>query len=220
LPLTESEAESAPDTETRRAKPAPRVEPSGEPQRAAERHSGPERPAGVVLPQHAHAAPAAPDAGPRPARPAVTAAPANIEPPTRPDPPRAEVRGVSVVVPAEPGRDGSPAPRIELRLAERAGEIHVAVRTPDPQARQVLRSELPALVERLEQSGYRAEVFSPAAERTASGEPQVARTDATAGDPMNRDFDDGRRRQEHEARPQPAPRPKSQTRSLFHEFFR
>jgi hypothetical protein len=133
------------------------------------------------------------------------------------------MRGVSVVVPSDPG-----TPRVELHLAERRGEIHVAVRTPDPQVRQVLRSELPVLVERLEQSGYRAEVFSPAAERSAAAthtaESYVTRAEAAADaggrDPMSWGFDDGRRRRDPEAQQQPAPRPKSNSRSFFHDFLR
>jgi hypothetical protein len=47
--------------------------------------------------------------------------------------------------------------RVEVRLMERAGEVHVAVRTPDAQLAGDLRANLPSLAARLEQSGMRAE---------------------------------------------------------------
>src|SRR5205085_2613427 len=47
--------------------------------------------------------------------------------------------------------------KVEVRLMERAGEVHFAVRTPDDRLAGALREDLPSLSSRLEQSGFRAE---------------------------------------------------------------
>jgi hypothetical protein len=49
--------------------------------------------------------------------------------------------------------------RVEVRLTERAGEVRVAVRTPDDRLAIDLKENLPALSSRLEQAGYRAEMW-------------------------------------------------------------
>ena len=114
-------------------------------------------------------------AEPRPARPAERAS----------SPPR---ESVPAAVP-EPGPEDAPRPaatakdirlefsggeqRIAVRLTERAGEVHVAVRTPDARLEGDLRDNLPALSARLEQgSGYRAENWSP--QPAAAGRTQEA----------------------------------------------
>jgi len=51
---------------------------------------------------------------------------------------------------------------VQVRLTERAGELHVSVRTPDAGLTRNLREGLSELVGRLEQSGYRAETWRPA----------------------------------------------------------
>jgi hypothetical protein len=51
---------------------------------------------------------------------------------------------------------------VQVRLSERAGELHVSVRTPDAGLTRGLREGLSDLVGRLEQSGYRAETWRPA----------------------------------------------------------
>ena len=51
--------------------------------------------------------------------------------------------------------------RVDVRLTERAGEVQVAVRTPDSRLAGVLREDLPALAARLEQTGFRAETWHP-----------------------------------------------------------
>jgi hypothetical protein len=50
---------------------------------------------------------------------------------------------------------------VQVRLSERAGELHVSVRTPDAGLTRNLREGLSDLVGRLEQSGYRAETWRP-----------------------------------------------------------
>jgi hypothetical protein len=51
---------------------------------------------------------------------------------------------------------------VQVRLSERAGELHVSVRTPDAGLTRGLREGLSDLVGRLEQSGYRADTWRPA----------------------------------------------------------
>jgi len=50
---------------------------------------------------------------------------------------------------------------VQVRLSERAGELHVSVRTPDAGLTRGLREGLSDLVGRLEQSGYHAETWRP-----------------------------------------------------------
>ena len=50
---------------------------------------------------------------------------------------------------------------VQVRLSERAGELHVSVRTPDTGLTRGLRDGLTELVGRLENSGYRAETWQP-----------------------------------------------------------
>jgi hypothetical protein len=52
---------------------------------------------------------------------------------------------------------------VDIRMAERAGEIRVTVHTPDHDLANSLRADLPDLVGKLRQGGYQAEVWRPAA---------------------------------------------------------
>jgi hypothetical protein len=49
--------------------------------------------------------------------------------------------------------------RVDVRLVERQGEVHVAVRTPDAGLASDLRRDLPSLAARLEQNGFHAEAW-------------------------------------------------------------
>ncbi len=51
---------------------------------------------------------------------------------------------------------------VELRVMQREGELHVAVRTGDADLAHGLRQGLPELVDRLDQGGFRAEAWRPA----------------------------------------------------------
>ena len=51
---------------------------------------------------------------------------------------------------------------VELRVVERDGELHVAVRTGDADLAHGLRQGLPELVDRLDQGGFRTEAWRPA----------------------------------------------------------
>ena len=70
-------------------------------------------------------------------------------------------------LPAPVARDirleiGTPERKVEVRLVERAGEVHLAVRTPDSRLADGLREQLPELSARLERSGFRADEWRAA----------------------------------------------------------
>jgi hypothetical protein len=50
---------------------------------------------------------------------------------------------------------------VELRVVEREGELHVAVRTGDADLAHGLRQGLPELVDHLDQGGFRSEAWRP-----------------------------------------------------------
>jgi hypothetical protein len=54
------------------------------------------------------------------------------------------------------------AQNVDVQVSQRAGEVHVAVRTSDSDLAHGLRQGLPELTGRLETSGYRAETWRPA----------------------------------------------------------
>lgn len=95
--------------------------------------------------------------------------------------------------------------RVEVRMVERGGDVHVAVRTPDSSLAGTLREDLPALSARLEQTGFHAESWhtgpSASAERLATPEAQAAGQQ----NPQNRSGQEGGRQQQQENR-QPQPR--------------
>jgi hypothetical protein len=75
---------------------------------------------------------------------------------------------------------------VEVRVVERAGEVRVAVRTPDGELAQSLRQNLGDLTRSLEDRGYRSETWHPAAAQAASSgsAPQDNRSDGgNYGDP-------------------------------------
>jgi hypothetical protein len=109
-------------------------------------------------------------------------------------------------LPAPVARDirleiGSPDRKVEVRLVERAGDIHFAVRTPDGRLADGLREQLPQLSARLEQSGFRADEWraaeagaperrvhvdagaSGSADARQHGQPQDGRQDRREGEP-------------------------------------
>ncbi len=86
---------------------------------------------------------------------ALAAAAPRETPPAAPAPP-------APPAPSGPAREirlqfASTGQRVEVSLAERAGELRVAVRTPDGGLAQALRDHLPVLSARLEQSGFHAD---------------------------------------------------------------
>lgn len=77
-------------------------------------------------------------------------------PPQTPAPAGASPAGIKIAI-------DDNGQRVELRVTERAGDIHVAVRTPDTQLASAMHEQLPSLSSKLEQSGFRTEVWRPAA---------------------------------------------------------
>jgi hypothetical protein len=59
---------------------------------------------------------------------------------------------------------------VDIRMAERAGEIRVTVHTPDRDLADSLRADLPDLVGRLRQSGFQAEAWRPPAAAQPDGD--------------------------------------------------
>ncbi len=56
---------------------------------------------------------------------------------------------------------GADQTSVEVRLSDRGGELHVAVRSADPQTAESLRAHLPELVERLGSRGFETEIWRP-----------------------------------------------------------
>jgi hypothetical protein len=64
-------------------------------------------------------------------------------------------------------------PAVDVHILERAGQVQVAVRTPDASMQSSLREDLGTLVNSLQRAGYRADTFTPqtsAVLRAASSE--------------------------------------------------
>jgi hypothetical protein len=97
--------------------------------------------------------------------------------------------------------------RVELRVTERAGDIHVTVRTPDSQLATAMREDLPALSSKLEQSGLHSEMWRPPA--SVSSENRAIETSGGNASPDSREQSGGR--QQQEGRQQDDPRNPQQT---------
>lgn len=119
------------------------------------------------------------------------------------------------------------AGRVQVHVAERAGEVRVAVHTPDANLAGTLRQELPQLTSRLEQSGFHAETWhgptGGAAEGTRAGEPAPGSPRQDTPDPQQRNS--GGQQNEEQQRPQPpeeqaAPRPRREDFSWLFDAVR
>lgn len=88
--------------------------------------------------------------------------------------------------------------RVDVRLTERAGELKVAVRTPDSHLAERLRADLPALSSRLEESGIRSETWRPPA--AAATDWRNVHEDSSAGSAQTQD--DQSRQQGREQQPE------------------
>jgi len=85
------------------------------------------------------------------------------EPAPNPEPIQSRIESELPPAPAAP-RDiklevNSGGQRVEVLVADRGGDVHVAVRTSDTHLAGALRDDLPALSSRLEQTGLRAEAW-------------------------------------------------------------
>jgi hypothetical protein len=94
---------------------------------------------------------------------------------------------------------GSADARVEVKLSERAGELKVAVRTPDSHLAERLRADLPALSSRLEDSGLRAETWRPSAVAASEARnTHEVSTANTGGHPQDAEsHQQGREQQRH-----------------------
>jgi len=163
-PTLESEAQAAPTVDTRGQREN-RAQLAG-----AQTESGAAAPATVANPASQTVPPAEPgvQAPPAPASAPRTPAKADSAPgsgATVPEAvPPADRTTAAKAAPANeislsvPGRnqDG-----VQVRVVERAGEVHVTVRTPDGELARDLRQDLSQLVTRLEQKGYQTETWRP-----------------------------------------------------------
>ena len=95
--------------------------------------------------------------------------------------------------------------RVDVRLTERSGEVLVAVRTPDPQLAGSLREDLPVLSSRLEQAGFRAETWHPAA---PASENHLRTAEAHAPNTSSQDQNPARQGEQEQQQPPPG-QPKS-----------
>ncbi len=124
----------------------------------------------VTLPQAAHAAPGFPS-------PLASPTPVAIDGMGREPAMRTvgdALRTSEIAAPAAPEQKQGPAqdlavriarpeaPPVDVHLTERAGQIHVAVRTPDVGLQVSLRQDLGTLVNSLDRTGYRVEAFTGA----------------------------------------------------------
>ncbi|HWR49650.1 MAG TPA: hypothetical protein VN428_00985 [Bryobacteraceae bacterium] len=186
----------------------------------------------TIVPGTATSAPLAHEYAAKPAAPLQ--APVVIEPLSLAEEPSATgpSRELRISVP----QDSGTASRVEVRVSDRAGEVRVAVHSPDPNVRAAVRSDLQSLVSRLEQAGYGTEVFQPKA-GVASDDLMVADTsrtrpdsssdhnppsaDAAFSDSSGWDSNEGRReRREAPPRPFAPARPRAPGRRFFDEFTR
>lgn len=129
-----------------------------------------------------------------PAPPPSTARAAPPEPPVPPAQPAP--RDVSLRLADGPNR-------VDIRMAERAGEIRVTVHTPDRDLADSLRADLPDLVSTLRQNGYHAEAWRPAAAaQTDAGHQPGTDTPSQQDAPFN--HRDGRQQQprQHPRKPE------------------
>ncbi len=102
--------------------------------------------------------PATPASGPAPAPTAAPAADARTASDANSETPPQLPQGVSHDVAL---RLASGPNSVDIRMAERAGEIRVTVHTLDHSLADSLRAGLPDLVDRLRQTGYQAEAWHP-----------------------------------------------------------
>jgi len=131
---------------------------------------------------------------------------------SRPAAPAAASEAVRVVSPARDIRlqVSGGEHRVDVRLTERGGEVQVAVRTLDSRLTSALRDDLPALTARLEQSGFRAETWHPAA---ALSDARLRPAETQASGASTDHSGSGRRggeEQQTPERPQPAPETESE----------
>ncbi len=92
-------------------------------------------------------------------------------------------------------------PKVNVRLAARSGELHVAVRSNDGDVVRGLRQDLPELVNRLTENGYRIDAWQPATSTESlirSAEQRPIHADAQNGQSQSQSGDSGRGNQQQD----------------------
>ncbi|MGH9721651.1 MAG: hypothetical protein ACRD8O_15695 [Bryobacteraceae bacterium] len=135
-----------------------------------------------LRPEQSHERSGGPARMPKPLNPEVVRAATEhadmtLKPSSRPT----TARELSVVMPGRPSPVGTAEP-VTLRVVERAGELHVAVRTHDAPLSHDLRYHIQQLSTRLEQAGFESEIWRPSEGATLSSPLTAAQTHASAGD--------------------------------------
>ncbi|MBM3747504.1 MAG: hypothetical protein FJW34_17090 [Acidobacteria bacterium] len=116
------------------------------------------------------------------------------------------VHEFSLVVPPRSGETREHG-QVQVRVVERAGEIKVAVHTPDTELAQSLREQLGELVQRLARTGYHTETWQPGeAHQAGLRQPDLGGEHDTPGgrqgDPQGSQQHQSRQhRQQHQDRP-------------------
>lgn len=105
--------------------------------------------------------------------------------------------------------------RVELRVMERAGDIHVAVRTPDSQLATAMREQLPSLSSKLDQAGFHAEMWRPGA---STAEHKIADSTGSGASSDGRQSSDERERRDGQQQ-HGNPRQQGQTRKTDRKEF-
>jgi len=109
--------------------------------------------------------------------------------------------------------------RVELRLTDRRGALDVAVRTPDHQLAERLRSELPTLSSRLESNGLSMQTCHPdAADRQTVREPASSRH-REGQESGSRDQNQDRQQQGEQRRQEPQQQSRPQEKGRKFQWF-
>jgi hypothetical protein len=133
---------------------------------------------------------------PRTAQPAASASVTRVEPEPAP---QVRAAGPAKEISLQVGN--SPAENVQVRVVERSGEVHVAVRAADERMAESLRGDLNRLSRAFDQQGYQAETWQPAA--TASGDVRQELQHRQGGNPDAwKDASENGRRQQQDTRQQ------------------
>lgn len=109
--------------------------------------------------------------------------------------------------------------RVALRVAGRAGEVTVDVRTSDSRLAGALRADLPELAARIEQTGYHAETWHPASSASARQQAESAiASRQLPGEPGSK-YGQGQGKDRHEAQQFQQPMHRKQSRKDFQWLF-
>lgn len=93
---------------------------------------------------------------------------------------------------------GEDSTNIDVQLRQRAGQIQVAVRTDDPQLARSLQTDLGDLVGRLDNRGYKTEVWTPVAGRLATAMGEQSGSSSGQGQPQHSGSGSGQQQKQEE----------------------